>query len=306
MATCYRHPSRETGVSCSNCGRPICPDCMTPTPVGMRCPECAGQRTKVTRMRDMQSTRPQVTIALIAINVVLFVLEGGGMSLNGSSGGELLNKGATLGSGLRLVHGQIVAEGVAYEQWYRIISGGFLHENLLHIGFNMWVLYVLGVQLEPALGRLRYGLVYLVSLLAGSLGALIVSPHTLTVGASGAVFGIMGATAVEMRARQIPLMQSGVGGLILINLIISFTLPGISWGGHIGGLIGGALAALALRAADRARVPQAAIAGLAAMALVLAAASVAVSNASKVPAPGASGQLQGPQGGAGPEEGGER
>lgn len=314
MATCYRHPNRETGVSCSNCGRPICPDCMTPTPVGMRCPECASQRTKVVRMREM-SSRPEVTIALIAINVVAFLLEGGGFSVNGSAGGELLRKGATLGSGLvQLSTGQIVGEGVAYQQYYRVITGGFLHENLLHIGFNMWVLYVLGVQLEPALGRLRYGLVYLVSLLAGSLGALIVTPHAVTVGASGAVFGIMGATAVEMRARQIPIMQSGVGGLIFINLIISFTLPGISWGGHVGGLIGGALAALVLRASDRAKVPQAAIAGLAAMAVVLALASVAVSNSSKVLppplSPGSSGQLQSPQApsgaeGAGGEGGGE-
>ena len=124
----------------------------------------------------------------------------------------------------------------------------------------MYILYILGSMLEPAMGRLRFGVIYGVSLLTGSLGALIVSPHVATVGASGAVFGIMGAAAVEMRARQIPVMQSGVGGLILINLVISFTLPGISWGGHIGGLIGGALAALILQEGDRRRAQSLALA----------------------------------------------
>ena len=104
------------------------------------------------------------------------------------------------------------------------------------------------MMLEPALGHVKFGVIYAVSLLTGSLGALLVSPHVLTVGASGAIFGVMGAAAVEMRARQIPIMQSGVGMLIVLNLIISFTLPGISWGGHIGGLIGGALAALVIAA----------------------------------------------------------
>ena len=152
--------------------------------------------------------------------------------------------------------------GVAHGQCWRLVTSGFLHENLLHIGFNMYVLYILGMMLEPALGRLRFGVIYGVSLLTGSLGALLVSPHVLTVGASGAVFGIMGAAAVEMRARQIPVMQSGVGGLILINLVISFTLPGISWGGHIGGLIGGALAALILQEGDEAPRPVARAGGL--------------------------------------------
>src|ERR1700684_2805661 len=252
MATCYRHPSRETGVSCSNCGRPIYPDCMTTTPVGMRCPECAKQRTKVKRMREMV-TAPQVTYALIAINVIAFIAEGGGVfSISGGASGSVLREGGILGSSdLPGLAGQ----GVAHGQWWRIITGGFLHENLLHIGFNMWVLYILGQMLEPVLGRVKFASIYAVSLLAGFFGALLVTPHALTRGASGAVFGLMGAAAVEMRARQIPLMQSGVGGLILINLVISFTLPGISWGGHVGGLIGGALAALAFQVSARVRAP---------------------------------------------------
>jgi membrane associated rhomboid family serine protease len=246
MATCYRHPSRETGVSCSSCGRPICPDCMTTTSVGMRCPECSRQKTVVKTLRNT-ARHPEVTFALIAINVAAFLAEGN-LSIGGQPTDSVYLKGALLGS-LPGLPGQ----GVAHGQWWRIITSGFLHENLLHIGFNMYVLYILGQMLEPVLGRFRFGMIYFVSLLAGSLGALIVSPHTLTVGASGAVFGLMGAAAVEMRARQIPIMQSGVGGLILINLVISFTLPGISWGGHIGGLIGGTIVALVIQLGNRYR-----------------------------------------------------
>jgi len=277
MATCYRHPSRETGVSCSNCGRPICPDCMTTTAVGMRCPECAKQRTRVMRMRSA-TTVPRVTYALIVINVVVF-LAGGGV------GNSVYQKGALLGSSETLV-----GQGVAHGQWWRIISGGFLHENLLHIGFNMYVLYVLGQMLEPALGSLKFGVVYFVSLLTGSLGALLVSPHSLTVGASGAVFGLMGAAAVEMRARQIALMESGVGGLILINLVISFTFSNISWGGHVGGLIGGALAAAVIQLGDRRRAQALALAGCALIALASVSGAIAAAKSSEVE-PAASGPV---------------
>jgi membrane associated rhomboid family serine protease len=273
MATCYRHPSRETGVSCSNCGRPICPDCMTTTPVGMRCPECARQRTKVKTIRSV-SSRPELTLALIAINVVAFLAEGG-ITLTGQPTGKVYEKGALFGS----IEG-FADQGVAHGQWWRIVTGGFLHENLLHIGFNMYVLYVLGQMLEPALGRMRFGLIYAVSLLAGSLGALIVTPHAVTVGASGAVFGVMAAAAVEVRARQIPLMQSGVGGLILINLVISFTLPGISWGGHVGGLIGGGLAAVALQLGGRLRAQAPAFAACIVLGAACFGGSIAVSKSS--------------------------
>jgi membrane associated rhomboid family serine protease len=273
MATCYRHPSRETGVSCSNCGRPICPDCMTTTPVGMRCPECAREKTVVKHIRDTVR-RPEVTLTLIAINVVAFLAEGN-ISITGQPTNKVYEEGALIGSfpGSEL--------GVAHGQWWRIVTGGFLHENLLHIGFNMYVLYILGQMLEPVLGRLRFGLIYAVSLLAGSLGALIVSPHSPTVGASGAVFGIMGAAAVEMRARQIPLMQSGVGGLILINLVISFTLPGISWGGHVGGLIAGALTAQLIQTGARRRMQALALAACVVLGVAAFVGSIVVSKSSE-------------------------
>ena len=275
MATCYRHPSRETGVSCSNCGRPICTDCMTTTPVGMRCPECARQKTQVKTLRNTQR-RPEVTIALIVINVIVFLTEGN-FTFSGGPTGKVYEEGALFGSlkGLPTL-------GVAHGQWWRIVTSGFMHENLIHIGFNMYVLYILGQMLEPALGRVKFGTIYAVSLLCGSFGALLVTPHSPTVGASGAVFGLMGAAAVEMRARQIPVMQSGVGGLILLNLVISFALPGISWGGHIGGLIGGAVAMLVLQFGARHRRQALALAGCAAIGVAAFAGSIAVSKATEV------------------------
>src|SRR5438105_6162997 len=243
MATCYRHPSRETGVSCSNCGRPICPDCMTPTPVGMRCPECSKQRTKVTRVRSSSASVPRVTYALIIANVAAFLAEKGQFSLAGSS-----------------VHGSIVEEGDLYRaaiyeghQYWRLVSSAFLHVDLLHIGFNMYLLYLLGNMLEPAIGSVRFAALYFTALLAGSFGALLATAAP-SLGASGAVFGLMGAAAVELRARGFSVMQSGIGTLIIFNLILSFTLSNISVGAHIGGLIGGALAAFALRYGDSHRV----------------------------------------------------
>ncbi len=252
---------------------------MTPTQVGMRCPECAKQRTKTVRMREL-STVPRVTYALIAVNVIVFLTEGS-LTFNGGVGlgSTVYREGALLGSS---ADPALAGQGVAHGQWWRIVTSGFLHESFLHIGFNMLVLYYLGMMLEPALGSLKFGVIYAVSLLTGSLGALLVSPHVLTVGASGAVFGVMGAAAVEMRARQIPLMQSGVGMLILVNLIFSFTLPGISWAGHVGGLIGGILAALALQLGDRHRSRALAFGACAAIAAAAVAGSLATSKSSEV------------------------
>jgi membrane associated rhomboid family serine protease len=279
MATCYRHPSRETGVSCASCGRPICPDCMTTTPVGMRCPECSRQRTKVVRMRDM-ATVPQVTYALIAINVIAFLAEGRFAGGGGGGVGNLFNEGALIGSGLEGTVTHITAVGVAYGQWWRLITSGFLHVNLLHIAFNMYFLYLLGRILEPALGSAKFALLYFVSLLAGSLGALIVTPHGLTVGASGAIFGLMGAVLLEARARQIPELQSWITWLIVLNLGFSFVFPDISWGGHVGGLIGGALCTLMLQYGDRRRQPALALMGCVALGIGAFAGGVAVANSS--------------------------
>jgi membrane associated rhomboid family serine protease len=248
---------------------------MTTTPVGMRCPECSRQRTPVKTLRNT-IRRPEVTFALIAINVVVFLTEGS-FTLSGQPTGKIYEEGALFGS----IRG-VPTLGVAHGQWWRIITSGFMHENLIHIGFNMYVLYVLGQMLEPALGRLRFGTIYAVSLLTGSFGALLVTPHSPTVGASGAIFGLMGAAAVEMRARQIPIMQSGVGGLILLNLVISFTLPGISWGGHIGGLIGGAVATLVIQLGARYRSQALALVGCAVIGIAALAGSILIAKSTEV------------------------
>lgn len=253
---------------------------MTPTPVGMRCPECSRQRTRVVRMRDM-TTVPQVTYALIAINVVVFLAEGRFAGGSGGGVGNLFDNGALLGSGVEVSPGHAPAlVGVAYGDWWRIVTGGFLHVNLLHIAFNMYLLYLLGRILEPALGSVKFALLYFVSLLTGSLGALIVSPHELTVGASGAIFGLMGAVLLEARARQIPELQSWVAWLIVINLAFSFLFPDISWGGHVGGLIGGVLATLVLQLGDRRRQQALALAACVALGAGAFAGGIAVAKSS--------------------------
>ena len=265
--TCYRHPNRETGVSCSACGRPICPDCMTPTPVGMRCPECAKQRTKVHTARTMHS-EPRATVAIIILCAVAFL----GSGRFGFSGG-----GNTLFADFALNGPAIDLGG----EWWRLVTGGFLHANFLHILFNMYLLWVLGNMLEPTLGTPRFAVLYGTALLWGSFGALFVTPDANTVGASGAVFGLMGAAAVELRARGINPFKTDIGMLILLNLGISFLLPGISIGGHVGGLIGGALVGLAYNLADRRRSR--------AMGYVLAGALAIVAVAGGLAAAGGSG-----------------
>jgi membrane associated rhomboid family serine protease len=227
MATCYRHPNRETGVSCSNCGRPICPDCMTATPVGMRCPECSKQKTQVRNVRAQYDAQPVVTIGLIAINVLIFF----GMSTQsglGSAGGKLFTNFALYGP-------------LVQSEPYRLVTSGFLHSGFLHVGFNMYVLWFLGNLLEPSLGPFRFAGLYFASLLTGSFAVLVINPNQTTIGASGAVFGLMGAAFVMQRARGVDPMQSGIGPIILINLVLGFIIPNVSVAGHVGGLLGGAL-----------------------------------------------------------------
>jgi membrane associated rhomboid family serine protease len=242
MPTCYRHPGRETGVSCANCGRPICPDCMTTTPVGMRCPECSRQTTRVRNMRAAYDGRPLVTTILVAVNVLIFFGMSSSSGHFGSAGGRLFSDYALFGP------------AVANGEWYRLITSGFMHSGFLHIGFNMYVLWILGNAMEPSLGSVRFAGLYFASLLTGSFGALLVKPDAFTVGASGAIFGLFGATFVMQRARGINPMQSGIGPVILLNLGFSL-LPGlnISIGGHLGGLVGGALVGFLMDQAARHR-----------------------------------------------------
>jgi membrane associated rhomboid family serine protease len=243
MEVCYRHPKRETGVRCSNCGRPICPDCMTSTPVGMRCPECARQgRTRVRTMRSV-TDEPTLTYVLIGINVLV-------------ASGSLLGGGVGTTSSSLTDNGGVSQHFIADGEYWRLLTAGFLHVGLFHLATNMLSLWILGSMIEPAFGRWRFGLIYLVSLLCGSFGALLLSPDNVTVGASGAIFGLLGAAAVLARNRGFSLMESGLGIWIGLNLLITFTVPNISIGGHLGGLVGGGLCAFALMdLRERMRLP---------------------------------------------------
>ncbi len=210
----------------------------------MRCPECSKQTTRA-RTISVARSEPTLTYVLIGINVIAFIAEMASGSGPNGRGGSVYDDGA--------LYGPLVAAG----DYWRIITAGFLHAGILHIAFNMYFLYFLGTLLEPAIGRLRFGLIYCVSLLGGSFGALLVSPDAVTVGASGAVFGLMGAAILAMRARGIDPMQSGLGITLLLNLGITVLIPGISIGGHLGGLIaGGIVGYLLFEVADRRRIPE--------------------------------------------------
>jgi membrane associated rhomboid family serine protease len=268
--TCYRHPGRETSVSCSRCARPICPDCMTSSPVGMRCPECAGERTRAAAVRFGRSETPYATYALLALNVIVFIAEvgGGGGAATLEGGGPLIQDGG--------LFGPAISQG---GEWYRIVTSGFLHAGPLHLFLNMFVLYILGGILEPAIGAARFVAIYLVSLLMGSVGALLLTPDELTVGASGAVYGLMAATVLVARNRGVEQLASQIGIWIVINLVFTFSVPGISIGGHLGGLAGGAVAAMLILAAESragARTQPIELAGLAALAAVGFALALAV------------------------------
>jgi membrane associated rhomboid family serine protease len=219
---------------------------MTPTPVGMRCPECASQRTRVVRNAGAPSgfEGAPATYILIAINVIAFLAE-----IGTGSGGL---SGA---SGSVFAHYCLLGAGVAEGEWYRLVTSGFLHAGLLHIGFNMFALYVVGRVLEPAIGTPRFLALYFASLLAGSFGALLLTnPFEPTLGASGAIFGLFAATAILARGRGMNALASEVGFLIVINLVFTFSIPGISIGAHLGGLAGGAICAFAIVAGDRGKL----------------------------------------------------
>jgi membrane associated rhomboid family serine protease len=212
---------------------------------------------------------PIATYVLIGINVLMFLGSGGGGGVltGGGSGSTVFNDFALSQYGV----------GVEHNYW-QLITAGFLHSGILHIGFNMYILYWLGTMLEPSLGHARFLALYFASLLAGSFGALLLSPNAVTVGASGAVFGLMGAAFVLQRARGIDPMQSGIGPIILINLVLGFVIPNVSIGGHLGGLAGGVLCAFAMeRVSGGQRGVALSVAACVLIGIVAAVAGVAVS-----------------------------
>jgi membrane associated rhomboid family serine protease len=228
--TCYRHPDRVTYVRCTRCDRYICADCMHDAAVGHQCADCVNAGAKSTRQPRTsfggmpRGAAPVVTYALIAVNAAMFVLQ----------------------STSRQVEAGLVmfAPAVADGEWYRLVTSAFLHYGIVHILFNMWALYVVGPPLEAVLGRSRYVALYLTSAIGGSVLVYLASPiGAATAGASGAVFGLFGATF--MVGRRLNLDVRWVVMLIVLNLVITFTIPGISWQGHIGGLVTGAVIAAA-------------------------------------------------------------
>jgi membrane associated rhomboid family serine protease len=249
---------------------------MTHAAVGIRCPECAGKRTAAQQAGFTLPRAPIVTYALIAANIALFVLT----NKVGVSGGLGFGGGTLNSLGDRLV---LFGPAVASGQDYRLLSAAFIHFGLLHIAVNMYVLYLLGGAFERYAGPARFAAVYFTAALAGSFGALILTPNSATAGASGAIFGVMGALFVLERQRGMALLQSPIGYLILINLAFTFGIPGISIGGHIGGLIGGGLAGFALSGYGRGHMAYGrpsvfSMLGIAAIAIVSVAGSIAVAG----------------------------
>ena len=246
LPRCTRHPDRQTGRSCTRCGRPACSECLVQADVGSKCVDCVrrDRPPTSTRVRYWNAAQPiLVTKTLIAINAVVFLYTMAGGGLGGS---DITQNTQDLALSKFFLYN---------DEWYRLVTAGFVHFGLFHIGMNMFLLYQLGSILEPALGRLAFTITYFAALLAGSTGALFANPWALTGGASGAVFGLMGVAVVGMKQSGVNPFQTGLGITLLINLLITFTIPGISIGGHLGGLIGGAACGLFLFGPGRTQLP---------------------------------------------------
>jgi len=264
---CYRHPGRETWVRCTRCDRSICPDCMREASVGFQCPECVNEgRRSVRPARTVfgggaAGRHGYVTKALIAINVLVMLLSvafdrNGDAIVGGSGFGGLLGGGTPLtewGAVLGLARfpdGTI--GGVADGEWYRLVTAMFLHFGVIHLLLNMWALWVLGRSLEANLGRARFLALYLISGFGGNVAAyLFTEPNRFAAGASTAVFGLFAALIVIERRMGRDISQ--VLPILVINLVFTFTVPGISIPGHLGGLAVGGLMALVLAYAPRSR-----------------------------------------------------
>ena len=236
---CAFHPDRQTALHCSRCGRPACPECLTPASVGFQCRACvaegrAAQRVPRTVTGARVDQKPIVTYALIGINVLVFLI----VAIQAKSGVDM--------SGSAIYRdGFLVPSLVAGGQWWRLVTSGFLHVSVIHVGLNMLSLYVLGVALERMLGHGRFLTVYLLALIGGSAAVMLFTdPFGPTVGASGAIFGLMGGLVVVFKRFKFDMRQLLI--VLAVNLYLSFQLAGISWQAHVGGLIVGAVATAAM------------------------------------------------------------
>ncbi|WP_329105989.1 rhomboid family intramembrane serine protease [Micromonospora sp. NBC_01699] len=264
---CYRHPGRETWVRCTRCDRPICPDCMREASVGHQCPECVaegrrGQRPARTVFGGGAAGRAgYVTKTLIGFNVLLMLISiasaGGGDAVAGGGLGGLLGGGtpltrwgSVLGFAPYVSFGPV--HGIAADEYYRLFTAMFLHYGIVHLLLNMWALWMLGRTLEATLGPLRFLALYLIAGLGGNVAAYLFSaPNAQTVGASTAIFGLFAALFIIMR--RMGRDTSAVVPVLVVNLVFTFAVPGISIAGHLGGLVIGALMALVLAYAPRMR-----------------------------------------------------
>ncbi|MHA6761563.1 rhomboid family intramembrane serine protease [Streptacidiphilus sp. PAMC 29251] len=270
LPDCYRHPGRETGVSCNRCERPVCPDCRVEAAVGFQCQECVSGTGPVpgTAVRQARTEfggalavdGTLVTKVLIGLNVAVWLLH-------------------YVMSPANVLDLYMWGPGVANGQWYRLITSVFFHTAPWHIAMNMWSLWVLGPPLERLLGRWRFLALYLLSGLAGSALVLLAAPRTLTLGASGAIFGLLGALLVIQRKRGYEL--GPIMAIVVVNLVATFAIPGISWEGHVGGLVAGLLVGFGLAHAplrNRTAVQAAAVLVVALAVLVATLAGVAALN----------------------------
>jgi membrane associated rhomboid family serine protease len=267
MATCFHHQDRETGRACTRCGRPACPDCLTQAPVGSQCFECirADRPKGVVRVRQTMRRQPLVaTWTIIAVNVGAYLY--------------LSAKDSTLDGGLTSIRWALRGLEVSNGDWYRLFTYSFVHYGVWHIALNMFMLWLVGRVFEPAAGPLRFATIYVVSVLGGAAGALIASPREFTGGASGGVFGVLAAATLVMSRRGIRFWDTGFGPLIVLNLALNFFQPHISIGGHIGGLVAGALTAELMMRARKVEMPALGYAGAVAVALLSVAIAYAASG----------------------------
>ncbi|HEY0359270.1 MAG TPA: rhomboid family intramembrane serine protease [Mycobacteriales bacterium] len=283
VPVCYRHPGRETYVRCVRCERPICPDCMTSASVGFQCPDCvrAGNRS-VRRAEtvfggDTSGERGQVTRALIAVNAAMWVLTLLAAALSPAYRGHVPALIAGSGGGSPVTTWGAVIDvfqypdgspgGVAAGEFYRLLTAGFLHYGLLHLALNMYALWLLGRECERLLGRWRFLALYLLAGIGGSVAVYCFAPNAFTVGASGSIFGLLGALFFFFRRMNADVR--GLLGLLALNLAITFWVPGISIMGHLGGLATGAAIGAVFAYAPRSSRLAVQVGGLVLVALAL-------------------------------------
>lgn len=240
LPACYRHPGRHTGLRCTRCDRPTCPECLRDAAVGQQCVECVnegqrGVRRPVTAAGARVAERPVLVYLLIALNVVIFgitVAQAGSIANNSDS--------------------PLFAEWVMWPrmaalggEWWRVVTSGFLHYGFIHIAVNMLSLWMLGRDLERVLGRVRFAAVYFLSLIGGSVAVMLFStPDTGAAGASTALYGLMGCYLVAIL--RFKLDPRSILITIGINVFLTFYIPGLSIAGHFGGLVVGAIAMAAI------------------------------------------------------------